>query len=258
LLRNKPAVITSASMSFGFEISKEFVARCTAVILCSRSMTGAEKSASLIKGKVYTVRLNLINAHEVAEFVRRVAERHNCLDILVNNAGYPFDRKIWNKTFHEVTEEDFDLVIEVYLKGIVRLLQALIPLMIRNGRSSGAGRGGGVRTNIASAPAISEYSRGALYSTAKAGVIAITKHIALEYGEKNIVVYTLTLGNISAEATLSSMTLTESKKAAMDNSMERWRHPREVAAAAPTLASEDFAFATGNTIIDVDRRTVML
>src|SRR5687768_10659284 len=126
---NKLAVITGASRSFGFEISKEFAARGAAVILCSRSRTGAEKWASLIKGKVYPVRLNLINAHEVAEFVRRVAERHNCIDILVNNAGYPFDRKTSNKTFHGAAEEDLDLVIEVDLKGTVRLLQAVIPLM---------------------------------------------------------------------------------------------------------------------------------
>jgi 3-oxoacyl-[acyl-carrier protein] reductase len=254
---NKLAVITGASRSFGFEISKEFVARGIAVILCSRSMTRAEKWASLIKGKVYPVRLDVINAHGVAEFVRRVAERHNCIDVLVNNAGYPFDRKTWNETFHEAAEEDFDLVIEVDLKGTVRLLEGVIPLIIKNGRSSVAG-GGGVRTNIASTPAISGNTRGTLYSIAKAGVIAITKHIALEYGEKNIVVYTLTLGNISAEATFSSITLTESKKATMDNSMKRWRHPREVATAAASLASEDFAFATRNTIIDIDSGMVML
>jgi 3-oxoacyl-[acyl-carrier protein] reductase len=257
LLRNKLAVITGASRSFDFEISKEFAARGAAVVLCLRSKTGAEKSASLIKSKAYPVRLNLINAHEVAEFVRPVAERHNCIDVLVNNAGYPFDRKTWNETFHEAAEEDFDLVIEVDLKGTVRLLEGVIPLIIKNGRSSGAG-GGGVRTNIASTPAISGNTRGTLYSIAKAGVIAITKHIALEYGEKDIVVYTFTLGNISAEATFSSMTLTESKKASMDNSMKRWRHPREVAAAAASLASEDFAFATGNTIIDIDSGMVML
>ena len=130
---NKLAVITGASRSFGFEISKEFAERGRTVILCSRSMTGAEKSASLIKGKVYPVRLNLINAHEVAEFVGHVAERHNCIDILVNNAGYPFDRKTWNETFHEAAEEDFNLVIELDLKGTVRLLQTVIPLMIKNG-----------------------------------------------------------------------------------------------------------------------------
>jgi NAD(P)-dependent dehydrogenase (short-subunit alcohol dehydrogenase family) len=256
LLRNKLAQITGASRSFGFEISKEFAARGIAVILCSRSITGAEKAAGLIKGKVYPVRLDVINTHEVAEFVRSVAERQYCIDVLVNNAGYPFVRKTWNKTFHEAAEEDLDLVIEVDLKGTVRLLQAVIPLMIKNGHSSSGGRGG-VRTNIASTPAISGYTRGTLYSIAKAGVIAITKDIALEYGEKNIVVYTLTLGNISAEATFSSMTLTGSQKAAMDNSMKWWRHPREVAAAAASLASEDFVFATGNTI-DADSVMVML
>jgi hypothetical protein len=53
------------------------------------------------------------------------------------------------------------------------------------------------------------------------------------------------------------MTLTESKKAAMDNSKKWWRHPRGVAPAAASLASEDFAFATGN-MIDIDSGMVML
>jgi 3-oxoacyl-[acyl-carrier protein] reductase len=256
LSKEKVAKIIAASSILGFGISIELLAGGAAVIMCSRKIASTQEPASLIKGKAYPVRLDVINGHEVAEFVRRVAERHNCIDVLVNNAGYPFDRKKWHKTFHEAAEEDFDLVIEVDLKGTVRLLEGVIPLIIKNGRSSGAG-GGGVRTNIASTPAISGYTRGTLYSIAKAGVIEITKDITLQYGEKNIVVYTFTLGNISAEATFSSMTLTGSQKAAMDNSMKWWRHPRGVAAAAASLASEDFVFATGNTI-DTDSVMVML
>jgi 3-oxoacyl-[acyl-carrier protein] reductase len=111
--------------------------------------------------------------------------------------------------------------------------------------------------NIASTPAIVGHMAGAPYSIAKSGVIAITKHIALEYGEKNIRAYTLALGNISTEATFASMTVTERKKAAMENSMKRWGDPREVATIAASMASEDFAFATGNTIV-IDGGTVLL
>jgi 3-oxoacyl-[acyl-carrier protein] reductase len=116
---------------------------------------------------------------------------------------------------------------------------------------------GGVIINIASTPAVSGHTEGAPYTIAKAGVVAITKHIALEYGDKGIRAYTLALGNISTEATFSAMTVTERKKAAMENSMKRWGDPQEVAKIAAGMASDDFAFATGNTIV-IDGGTVML
>jgi 3-oxoacyl-[acyl-carrier protein] reductase len=162
---------------------------------------------------------------------------------------------MWNKRFHEVAEEDLEKVIDVDLKGAFRLSQAAIPLMLENGSSTS--RAGGVIINIASTPAVAGHTAGAPYSIAKSGVIAITKHIALEYGDKNIRAYTLALGNISTEATFASMTLTERKKAAMENSMKRWGDPREVATIAANVASQDFSFATGNTIV-IDGGTVML
>lgn len=255
MLKDKIAIVTGAGRGLGFEISKQLAKRGATVIMCSRSMARADNSASRIEGKTYPERLDVTNAQGVAEFMRLVAERHKHIDILINNAGYPFDRMIWNKSFHEVAEEDLEKVINVDLKGTFRLSQAAIPFMIKNVSSS---RGaGGVIINIASTPAIAGHMAGAPYSIAKSGVIAITKHIALEYGDKNIRAYTLALGNISTEATFASMTITERKKAAMENSMKRWGDPREVATIAASVASEDFAFATGNTIV-IDGGTVML
>jgi 3-oxoacyl-[acyl-carrier protein] reductase len=255
LLKDKVAIVSGATRGLGFEISKQFAKRGATVIMCSRSMARAENSAGRIGGKTYPERLEVTNAQGVAEFMRRVAERHKHIDILINNAGYPFDRMIWNKRFHEVAEEDLEKIIDTDLKGTFRLSQAAIPFMIKNVSSA---RGtGGVIINIASIPAIVGHMAGAPYSIAKSGVIAITKHIALEYGDKNIRAYTLALGNISTEATFASMTMTERKKAATENSMKRWGDPREVATIAASVASEDFAFATGNTIV-IDGGTVML
>jgi len=255
VLRNKVAIISGVSRGLGFEMSKEFAQRGATVIMCSRSKANAENSASLIKGTTYAAELDVTNAKRVGEFVRCVADRHKRIDILINNAGYPFDRVMWNKRFHEVAEEDLERIINVDLKGTFRLSQAAIPIMLENGSS--ARRAGGVIINIASTPAVAGHTAGAPYSIAKSGVIAITKHIASEYGDKNIRAYTLALGNISTEATFASMTLTERKKAAMENSMKRWGDPSEVATIAANVATEDFSFATGNTIV-VDGGTVML
>ncbi|MDP8888925.1 MAG: SDR family oxidoreductase [Thermoproteota archaeon] len=257
MLEDKVAIVSGASRGLGFEISKELAGRDATVIMCSRSMASAENSASRIKGKTYPERLDVTNPQRIAEFMRHVAERHKHIDILINNAGYPFDRTIWNKRLHEVSEEDLEKVIDVDLKGTFRLSQAAILFMIKNGSTAREAGAGGVIINIASTPAIAGHTAGAPYSIAKSGVIAITKHIALEYGDKNIRAYTLALGNISTEATFASMTLTERKKAAMENSMKRWGNPREVATIAASVASNDFAFATGNTIV-IDGGTVML
>ena len=110
--------------------------------------------------------------------------------------------------------------------------------------------------NIASTPAIVGHLPGAPYTIAKSGVIAITRHIALEYGEKNIRAYTLALGNITTQATFASMTLIEGKKATTENSMKRWGDIKKVATIAASMASEDFSFAT-HTIV-IDGGTVML
>lgn len=249
MLKGKVAVVTGSSRGIGFEIAREFAARGAAVIVCSRRMTDAEKSASRIKGKTYPEKLDVTDAAGVVKFVRHVAEKYGRIDVLVNNAGYPFERKIWTKRFHEVTEDEFDRVIQVDLKGTLRLCHSTIPIMIKGG--------GGVIINISSTPAISGYTEGAPYTIAKAGIIAITKHIALEYGIKNIRAYTLALGNISTDATFNSMTATERKKAAMENSMKRWGDPSEVAKVAASVANDDFAFATGNTIV-IDGGTVLL
>ena len=255
MVKDKVAIVSGATRGLGFEISKQFTKRGATVIMCSRSMASAENSASWIKGKTHPERLDVTNAQRIEEFMRCMAERHKHIDILINNAGYPFDRMIWNKRFHEVAEEDLEKIIDTDLKGTFRLSQAAIPFMIKN-VSSARGKGG-VIINIASTPAIVGHMAGAPYSIAKSGVIAITKHIALEYGDKNIRAYTLALGNISTEATFASMTVTERKKAAMENSMKRWGDPKEVATIAASMASEDFDFATGNTIV-IDGGTVLL
>ena len=249
MLKGKVAVVTGASRGIGFEIAKEFAARGATVIVCSRKVASAEKSARMIKGKVYPEKLDVTDAPGVTKFMRHMVEKHGRVDILVNNAGYPFDRKIWTKRFHEVAEEDFDRIIQVDLRGTLRLCQAALPFMIK--------AGGGVIINIASTPAVSGHTEGAPYTIAKAGSIAIAKHIAREYGDKNIRAYALALGNISSEATYSSMTVSERRKAAMENSMKRWGDPREVAKVAASVASDDFEFATGNTIV-IDGGTVLL
>ena len=248
LLDEKVAIVTGSSRGIGFEIAREFAERGAHVAVCSRNLASAKKAAALITGKTFPEQLDVTDASSVRRFIARVKKRHGRIDILVNNAGYPFDRKIWYKKFHGVSEEEFDRVISVDLKGTVRISQAVLPLMFKRG---------GVIISVSSTPAISGYTEGAPYTLAKAAIIAMTKHIALEYGSINVRAYTLALGNIATEATFNSMTLAERKKAATENAMKRWGNPKEIAKVAASIATEDFAFATGNTIV-IDGGTVLL
>lgn len=249
LLEGKVAIVTGASRGIGFEMASEFAARGANVIVCSRDMASSKKSAGIIKGKAFPEQLDIADPSSVAKFMRRVLERHKRVDILVNNAGYVFDRKLWYKKFHKVADDEFGRVVEVDLKGSVRISQAVISPMLK--------RDGGVIISVSSTPVISGYTEGAPYTVAKAGIIAMTKHIALEYGGRNIRAYALALGNIATDATFNSMTASEKKKAAMENAMKRWGTPKEVARVAASIASDDFSFATGNTIV-VDGGTVLL
>jgi NAD(P)-dependent dehydrogenase (short-subunit alcohol dehydrogenase family) len=119
LLKDKVAIVSGANRGLGLEISKKFAERGATVIMCSRSMASAENSASWIKGKTHPERSDVTNAQRIEEFMRCMAERHKHIDILINNAGYPFDRMIWNKSFHEVSEEDLEKIIDAAIAASI-------------------------------------------------------------------------------------------------------------------------------------------
>jgi len=88
---------------------------------------------------------------------------------LVNNAGYPFDREIWYKRFHEVTDEAQEKIIEVDLKGSMRLSKTVIHSMLQSSLKTN----GGVIINISS-PAIAGHVEGSPYTITKAGLSLAT------------------------------------------------------------------------------------
>jgi 3-oxoacyl-[acyl-carrier protein] reductase len=242
LLKGRVAVVTGAARGIGFEIASEFAARGATVVACSRDIGSATKAAGKMGKNAHAGSVDISSPSSVGDFVKKTTRDFGTIDILVNNAGYPFDRKSWYKKLYEVTDEEASAVIEVDLKGTFRMTRAVIPVMMRDKK-------GGVIVSISSTPAIAGHTEGAPYTLAKAGIIAMTKHVALEYGSHNIRAYTLALGNIATDATFNSMTDKERRAAAGENAMKRWGKPREVARVAASVAGDDFSFATGNTIV---------
>ncbi|HEY9491260.1 MAG TPA: SDR family oxidoreductase [Nitrososphaeraceae archaeon] len=257
LLKDKVAVVTGSTRGIGFAIAKEFAENNGATtIVCSRIKAQAERAIKQISsGKVFAAEIDVASDISVKKFMQQTLSNFGRIDILVNNAGYPFDNNIWYKRFHEVTDEELQKILEIDLKGSVRLSRAVISSMLeKNTNENGGGRG--VIINISSTPAIAGYTKGAPYTIAKAGNMGLTKCIAMEYGSNKIRSYTMALGNIATLATYNSMTEEDRNKAAQENSMKRWGKPEEVAKIAACIASDSFSFATGNTIV-IDGGTVL-
>jgi 3-oxoacyl-[acyl-carrier protein] reductase len=265
-LEGKIAIVTGSSRGIGFAIAKEFAENNGAiVIVCSRSHVRAARAAAQINGKTFATKLDVTNDTSIKKFIKQILSNYKQIDILVNNAGYPFDKNIWYKKFHEGTIIELEKVLEVDLKGSVRLCRAVIPIMLQNSTSNnnrnkndkGVGkREGGVIINIASTPAIAGHTEGSPYTIAKAANMSLTKSIAREYAGNNIRAYSLALGNISTLATYESMTKEDRQRAAEESPMKRWGKPEEVAKVASCIADSNFSFATGNTIT-IDGGSVM-
>ena len=248
-LKDKVAVVTGSTRGIGFAIAKEFAENNGAMtIICSRIYEQAERTIKKINSnKVFAAEVDVTSDISVKKFMEQILFKFGRIDILVNNAGYPFDRNIWYKRFHEVTDEELQKILEVDLQGTVRLSKAVIPSMLK--KDSNKNGGGGVIINISSTPAIAGHTRGAPYTIAKSANIALTKCIAMEYGSENIRSYTMALGNISTLATYNSMTEMDRINAAEESLMKRWGKPEEVAKVAACIASDNFSYAIGNTIV---------
>lgn len=255
LLKDKVAVVTGSTRGIGFAIAKEFAENNGATtIVCSRVNEQAQRAIKQISSsKVFAVELDVTSDISVNKFMQQTLSKFGRIDILVNNAGYPFDNNIWYKRFHEVTDDELQKILEVDLRGSVRLSRAVISSMLEKNTNKAKG---GVIINISSTPAIAGHTQGAPYTIAKAGNIGLTKCIAMEYGSDNIRAYTMALGNIATLATYDSINEEDRNKAAQENSMKRWGRPEEVAKVAACIASDSFSFATGNTIV-IDGGTVL-
>jgi 3-oxoacyl-[acyl-carrier protein] reductase len=258
-LEDKIILISGSSRGIGYEMAKYFSEICgSLVIVCSRHIENAKKISEIINGKTYAIELDVTNTNNINYCIDDIKKKFGKIDILINNAGYRFDKELWYKKLHEIENDRFMEIINVDLMGSIRLSKAVISQMVKNeNENNNNKKKGGVIINISSTPALSGHIEGSPYTIAKSGIIGLTKHIAREYGIYNIRAYTLALGNISTDATYYSMDDKHKSIAEEETSLKRWGKPEEVAKIASHLASNDFSYSTGNTII-IDGGTIMI
>ena len=252
ILQNRVALVTGASRGIGAATAEVLAKRGARVAVTARTLVDLDRVAGGIKaagGQALAVPCDVLDQEEVEAMVKRVLAEWGRLDILVNNAGLGTP----TQPVETISPSDWDQTVALNLKSAFLCVRAVVPIMKRQqyGRivsvSSFAGR---------------NFSRisGPQYSAAKAGILAFTKHMAVELGPFGI----------SANSVAPSVVLTARVKAKWEDRpaeeqervlagipLRRLAQPAEVATVIAFLASDDASYVNG-ACIDINGGSYMV
>jgi NAD(P)-dependent dehydrogenase (short-subunit alcohol dehydrogenase family) len=243
-LAGKVALISGASRGIGAATARLFAQEGARVVLAARSSEAIAHVAEEIRaggGEALAVPANVSDAASVADLIRRAVEAYGRLDIAVNNAGIAGG----NKPLVEVTEETFDQVVAIDLKGVFLCLKYEIPAMLA--------AGGGAIVNVSSTVGLvghGGHGAGlAPYIASKHGVVGLTKAAALEYAAQRIRVNAVAFGTILTEMNQRWYADEQIRQRMLKPiPMGRAADPREAAEAILWLCSDAASYVTGVTL----------
>lgn len=241
MLEGKRAIVTGGSLGIGRAISLDLAANGAEVAFTYRrhgeeAQQVAEKIQEMGR-KALVLQADVASFEDAQEIVNMVMEELGGLDILVNNAGMNWDGVIW-----KMSEEQWDRVIEVNLKGFFNYIRAVAPVLKE--------QGSGKIVNITSINGLRGKFGQTNYSASKAGIIGLTKALAREMGRYNVNVNAVAPGLIETEMVKEAP---ESVKemALAEIVLGRLGQPEEVAWVVTFLCSDKARHITGQ-VIQVD------
>lgn len=248
LLENRVAIITGGARGIGKGIALKFAEEGCDIVVNALHLEGARKVADEVKAlgrKSLAIAADVSDSAAANDMVARTIKKFGKIDILVNNAGGISAGK--EGTIEDTTEEEWDRVVDINLKGQFLCCRAVIPYMKKNKY--------GKIINVSSMGAIHPPAPIVHYHSAKGGVLGLTANLAFELARSNITVNAILPGPIRSEffnEMLKGMTRAEGKAffKMLDNKvpMGRMGTPEEVAGVALFLASDLSSYVTGAAI----------
>jgi len=243
-LENRVALITGGGAGIGKATAVRFAEEGAKVVICDVNATAGEAAAAEIGTEFFLV--DISDRQAVQVWVEAVYAKYGRIDILVNNAGVLRDGQLvkWKngEVVAQMSEDAFDLVISVNLKGVFNCTQAVVPVMIQQGN--------GVILNASSIVGLDGNFGQTNYVATKAGVIGMSKVWARELGRYGIRVNAVAPGFILTEMVQQMPEkILDGMKA--HTPLRRLGDPRDIANAYLFLASDEASFVSG-TVLRVD------
>lgn len=238
-VRDRVTLVSGGSRGIGQAIAKGFAERGARVIITGREQGTLDPAAKAMSSPENTVEFEVCDVADgkaIRETVAKVQERHGRIDTLINVAGVNRRKRV-----EEVTEDDYDFILNINLKGAFLMAQEVGRLMIQQKQ--------GNQINIGSLNNYAPLTGVTPYAMSKGGLLSMTRGLALEWGKHGIRVNGLAPGFILTDLTHKLWSDETMQAWAKTNTpLQRLGEVEDLVGTAVFLASEASAFMTGQTL----------
>ena len=240
--KGKVAFVTGTANGIGRAAALAFAREGASVVIADVAEKGNQETAGLIEeagGRVLAVRCDVSRAEDIKAALENAVETFGRLDFAFNNAG--IEQPV--KPAADLTQQEWDRIIEIDLRGVFLCMQREIPLLLK--------QGGGAIVNTSSGAGVKDFKGQAAYCAAKFGIVGLTKAAALDYAQENIRVNAVCPGIIETPMMdrFSGGTPAGRERVIAQEPVGRMGKPEEIAAAVVWLCSDGAAFTTGHAMV---------
>ncbi|HEY7557966.1 MAG TPA: SDR family NAD(P)-dependent oxidoreductase [Candidatus Binatia bacterium] len=243
-LKDKVAIITGAAHGIGRAYARRFAEEGAHVVIADIDTPGGEATAKAIIDSGFSAWARGTDVRDFTNLqglMQDTLTRYGRIDVLLNNAAIYVTQNLWKGPVEELEIGEWDRVIEVNLKGVFLCCKAAIPIMKQ--------QKSGKIINIASGTFFSGSGDMPHYTTAKGGVVALTRVMARQLGQWGINVNCMTPGSTMSEENVTAEVLARRQGGTDKRAFKRVEIPADIVGTALFLASSDSDFVTGQLLV---------